>query len=78
MFDEITLSDAAFALLVLHIEREGVDVTPRNRHAYRELARAGIMSAVSTFTRGPESRFRFTEEGWNRRGELLCGCGAPG
>ncbi len=44
-----------------------------NREAYRELAAAGLMYPVSTFAHGPESLFRFTEEGWRRREEWLSG-----
>jgi hypothetical protein len=57
----------------LHMEQDGIRVDDGNREAYRELARAGIMYPVSTFTRGPEAYFRFTEDGWNRRDEIS-GC----
>jgi hypothetical protein len=67
----LTLSDSARALLRLRVEQSRVDVTPENLEAHRELARAGIMYPVSGFMHGPESIFRFTEEGWNRRAEWL-------
>ena len=44
-------------------------MTPETLDAHRELA-AGIMVPVSGFVGGPESSFRFTEEGWGRRHEL--------
>ncbi len=65
----ITLSEAALNLLRDRITGDRYDVTPDNLEAYRELVAAGIMIPISTFTRGPESLFRFTEEGWIRREE---------
>jgi hypothetical protein len=67
----ITLSEDALALFRLHVERDGIRVDDANREAHRELARAGLMDPVSGFTRGPEAYYRFTEEGWTRREELL-------
>ena len=69
----IALSEAAVALFRLHIEQDGIRVHDDNREAHRELAAAGIMYPVSTFARGPEAYFRFTEDGWNRRDEIR-GC----
>jgi hypothetical protein len=69
----IALSEAAQAQMRLHMEQDGIRVDDANREAYRELARAGIMYPVSTFTRGPEAYFRFTDEGWDRREEILSG-----
>ena len=63
----IRLSDAALALLRLNLTGPHVAVTIDNREAYRDLAAAGLMYPVSTFAHGPESLFRFTEEGWRRR-----------
>jgi len=71
MPDTITLSDAALALLRHRIATKDDEVTPENLEAYRELARAGIMIPLSTFTKGPESLFKFTNEGWERRLEIL-------
>jgi hypothetical protein len=67
MPETATLSDPAIVLLRLYLSGQRVELTPDNKEAYRELARAGIMYPLSTFARGPESIFRFTEEGWNRR-----------
>ena len=67
----IMLSDAALLLLRLNITGPQLPVTADNREAYRELARAGLMYPVSTFAHGPESIFRFTEEGWAKRDEWL-------
>ena len=69
----IMLSDTALSLLRLNITGPHVAVTAENREAYRELAAAGLMYPVSTFAHGPESLFRFTEEGWRRREEWLSG-----
>jgi len=69
----ITLSADAQALLRHRIATKDMSVTDQNREAYRELARAGIMYPVSGFVGGPEALFRFTEEGWSRREELLQG-----
>jgi hypothetical protein len=66
----IKLSRAARNLLRRRASGEHIEVTPDNLEAYRELARAGVMYPLSAFLRGPESVFRFTEEGWNRREEL--------
>jgi hypothetical protein len=67
----ITLSETALALLQLRLRRGHVEVTPDNLEAHRELVRAGILIALSTFPKGPESSFRFTQEGWDRRDEWL-------
>ncbi len=57
--------------LLRHLIDEDVAVTPDNLEAHRELVRAGILIPLSTFTKGPESSFRFTQEGWDRRHEWL-------
>jgi hypothetical protein len=67
----IALSEAALALFRLHIERAGIRVDDANREAHRELERAGILYPVSTFARGPEAYFRFTDFGWDMRHEIL-------
>jgi len=67
----ITLSPDALALLKLHIRQDGIMVDDANREAHRELARAGIMFPLSGFASGPESHYRFTNEGWERREEFL-------
>jgi hypothetical protein len=60
----ITLSEAALALLKLHVERRGdIPVDDSNREAYRELARAELMVAMHTFTGGREARYRLTDAG---------------
>jgi len=65
------LSEAALALLRLHVERDGIRVDDSNREAHRELAGAGIMDPVSSFVAGPEAFYRFTELGWAHRDEWL-------
>jgi len=67
----ITLSESALDLLRLHVACDGIRVNDTNREAHRELARAGIMYAVSGFVSGPEAFYHFTEEGWKRREEFL-------
>jgi hypothetical protein len=59
----ITLSEAALAVLRLHVERDDIRIDSSNREAHRELARAGLMEAIHTFAFGRESRYRFTKEG---------------
>jgi hypothetical protein len=66
----ITLSESALSLLRRRLAGDD-EVTEANRPFYRELAAAGIMIPVSTWAGGPESVFRFTEEGWTRREEWL-------
>ncbi len=61
----ITPSDAALALLRLHVERDDIRVDDANREAHRELARAVLMIALHSFTEGREARYRFTDEGWD-------------
>jgi hypothetical protein len=65
------LSAAAVALLRHRVATQGSEVNPHNLEAYRELARAGIMYPVSGMFGGPESTFRFTEDGWSRRDEWI-------
>ena len=66
----ITLSESALALLRRQLAGDD-EVNEANRPFYRELAAAGIMIPISTWAAGPESVFRFTEEGWTRRQEWL-------
>jgi hypothetical protein len=65
------LSEAAVALLKRRITGERVAVTEENLPAYRELARAGVMATASLPGVDPESHFRFTIEGWDRRMEWI-------
>jgi hypothetical protein len=65
------LSHAALALFRLHVERQGrIDVEP-HRAAYRELVRAGLMTAESTFRDGPESVYVLTREGFEQKADLM-------
>jgi hypothetical protein len=68
--DGRTLSESARSLLRRILSGEQVEVAA-NKETYRELARAGIMYPVSGFVGGPESSFRFTAEGWNRRDKWI-------
>jgi hypothetical protein len=62
----ITLSDAALALLKLHLDRKGdIPVDDATREPYRELARAGLMVAGHSFTRGREAYYKFTDAGYD-------------
>ena len=67
----VQLSDAALALLRSRVEGGSRKVNDSNREAYRELARAGIMYPMSGFISGPEYLFRWTDDGWARRFEIL-------
>ena len=70
----ITLSEAALALFRLHVERHGdIRVDDANRETFRELARAGLMRAGTSYAHGEEAVYRTTKEGFERRGEIL-GC----
>jgi hypothetical protein len=69
-----TLSAAALALFRLHVERQGqIAVDDTTREPYRELARAGLMRAGSTFRDGAESVYVLTRDGFERKAEF-CGC----
>ena len=65
------LSEAALALLRYRLTTKDHWVNDSNREAYRELVQAGIIFTVSGFASGPEASFRFTDEGWARRRELI-------
>jgi hypothetical protein len=51
----VQISKSPLSLLRERITGDRYDVTPDNLEAYRELAAAGIMIPISTFTKGPES-----------------------
>ncbi len=72
------LSDQALHLLQSHLAATGLGnggatgyPTDETRNAYRELATAGLMMPCHSFSRGPDSVYRITEEAYNRREELL-------
>jgi hypothetical protein len=67
----VKLSESALALLRCRLATQDNRGDNTNREAYRGLVRAGIMFAVSGFVSGPEASFRFTDEGWARRGEFI-------
>jgi hypothetical protein len=67
--DRIELSDAARKVLARFMAGDS-EVTDVNRDAYRELARAGIMDAVGTFSKDDDCFFRLTRQGWERRYEF--------
>jgi hypothetical protein len=71
------LSDQALRLLQSHLAAIGLGnggatgyPTDETRNAYRELATAGLMMPCHSFSRGPDSVYRITEEAYNRREEL--------
>ena len=68
--DGSNLSKAARELLRRRLAGDD-RVTPENLEAYRELSAARIMYPVSTWAGGPESVFRFTVAGWERREEWV-------
>ena len=67
----ITLSEAAVAVLRFEVRGWKAKRKESRLPAYRELAAAGIMYPVSTFARGPEAYFRFTDFGWDHREDIL-------
>ena len=68
----IKLSAAALALFRLHVERGGhLEVDDTTREPYRELAVRGLMQAGHTYTKGDESIYRLTKEGFEAELELL-------
>ena len=70
------LSKDALTLLHACVAGRKPDVDDSTRPAYRELAALGIMIPLHTFAKGRESAYRFTEDGWKRRLELLAIAGA--
>jgi hypothetical protein len=68
--DGSNLSEAARELLRRRLAGDR-EVTDANRPLYRELVAARIMYPVSTWVGGPESVFRFTFAGWERREEWI-------
>ncbi|MGO9919532.1 MAG: hypothetical protein ACLQIB_33145 [Isosphaeraceae bacterium] len=71
--DASNLSEAARELLRRRLAGNR-EVTDGNRPLYRELVAARIMYPVSTWVSGPESVFRFTRAGWERREEWIKAC----
>ncbi len=68
----IALSEAALALLRLHVERKGnVVVDDSNREPYRELELAGLVMNSRPFA--GNCLYSLTREGFERKAELL-GC----
>jgi hypothetical protein len=67
----IALSEQAVAVLRLRVKGLKLPVDEKRLGAYRELADAGIMTPVSDADGAPEADYRFTEDGWARREELL-------
>jgi hypothetical protein len=55
------LSDSATTLLRQRLAGERVDVTDLTRPAYRELADAGLMEPLHSFSRGNEGAYRLTD-----------------
>jgi hypothetical protein len=64
------LSDAALSLLRRRLAGERVEVTEESHPFYRELAAAGLMEPLHSFSRGKEGHFRFTEAGVRMRDVL--------
>ena len=64
------LSESARDLLRRRLDGDSA-VNDLDRPAYRELVAAGILYPMSGFAGGPESSYRFTEDGWARRQEWL-------
>jgi hypothetical protein len=60
--ETITLSEAALDLLKRNMTGTQILVDDENREAYRDLARAGLMTPLHT-PLGRESAYRMTQEG---------------
>jgi hypothetical protein len=71
--DASNLSEAAWGLLRRRLAGDR-EVTDANRPLYREVVAARIMYPVSTWVSGPESVFRFTRAGWERREGWIKAC----
>jgi len=67
------LSEAARELLRRRLAGDR-EVRDASRPLYRELVAARIMYPVSTWVGRPESVFRFTRAGWERREEWINAC----
>ncbi len=67
--DRLELSRGARRTLARHLAGDR-EVTDANRGDYRELARAGVMESVGTFTKGDDCVFQLTHQGWERRHEF--------
>ena len=63
------LSEAALNLLRRLVDGDDVPVSSMNRDAYKELAAAGIVEQVGSFTR--QFSYRLTAIGYEQREELL-------
>jgi hypothetical protein len=68
---ETRLSDPALGMLRYQFATKDNTGSDENREVHRELVRAGIIFFVSGFISGPEAIFRWTDWGWERRGEWI-------
>jgi len=66
----MNLSDPAQALLLRRFAGERVEVTEESRPHYRELAAAGLMTPLHSFSRGDEGAFRLTDMACDLRDRL--------
>ena len=71
--DRLELSRAARRTLAGHLAGDR-EVTDANREDYRELARAGIMEPVGTFTKGDDCVFQLTPQGWEAAKSFSAPC----
>ncbi|MFI5459368.1 MAG: hypothetical protein ACHRXM_28420 [Isosphaerales bacterium] len=71
MPETFALSELAVAVLRFRVKGYRMKVTDRSLEAFRELAAAGIMEPAPGPDGNPEADYRFTEDGWARRQELL-------
>ena len=63
----VTLSEMAVAVLRLHVEGERMPANERNRPAYQQLVKAGIMEPVP----GLEGVYRLTADGREHRDSIV-------
>jgi hypothetical protein len=71
MSETFALSESAVAVLRFRVKGYRMKITDSSLEAFRELAAAGINHPVSTWAGGPESVFRFTRAGWERREQWI-------
>jgi hypothetical protein len=71
MLQAIGLSDSAVATLRFRVKGYKFPIRERDLESFRELVGAGIMEPVRGPDGNPEADFRFTEDGFQQREEIL-------
>ena len=71
MHETLALSESAVAVLRICVKGYRMKVGDRSLEAFRELVAAGIMTQVASADGNSEADYKFTQDGWARRQELL-------